>query len=364
MLRGGVRGPVRARGQAGAGVHEHDGPPRRTQGGQREPGEHGWRDHVDRELVLPGGGRQVGDRTEVDDPGGVDHGVESLRQLSSQGLDLCCVGEVGDEHGRARQLGAQVVGPLGGTSQEHEVIASLEEPVGQHRADSGTRSGHQVRGHQRVNTTLPNTSPFAIAANPSRASVIGSTRSINGLVPVASRKLTSWPSSARVPIVEPTTRSWRKKMRLSSVDSGLGPLVAPLITTIPPGRSERREWFQVAAPTVSITASTRSGRRAPDSKTWCAPISSARARLASSRLVASTCRPPARARLIRAVATPPPAPCTRTVWPGLRPPCTKSIRYAVSQAVGRQAASSKLSDDGFGTTLLRGTATRSAKVPW
>ena len=41
-----------------------------------------------------------------------------------------------------------------------------------------------------------------------------------------------------------------------------------------------------------------------------------------------------------------------------------SIRYAVSQAVGRQAASSKESEAGFGTTLRRGTATRSAKVPW
>ena len=42
----------------------------------------------------------------------------------------------------------------------------------------------------------------------------------------------------------------------------------------------------------------------------------------------------------------------------------KSIRYAVSQAVGRQAASSNDSDAGLGTTLARGTATRSANVPW
>ena len=35
-------------------------------------------------------------------------------------------------------------------------------------------------------------------------------------------------------------------------------------------------------------------------------------------------------------------------------PRVKSIRYAVSQAVGRQAASSKDSDAGFGTTLRRG----------
>ncbi len=73
---------------------------------------------------------------------------------------------------------------------------------------------------------------------------------------------------------------------------------------------------------------------------------------------------PARASTITAVATPPPAPCTSTVSPGFSPPRVNSIRYAVSQAVGRQAASSKESDAGLGTTLCRGTATRSAKVPW
>ena len=87
-------------------------------------------------------------------------------------------------------------------------------------------------------------------------------------------------------------------------------------------------------------------------------------RLASSRLVASTLRPPARARVISAVATPPPAPCTSTVSPALSPPWVKSIRYAVSHAVGRQAASSNDSDAGFAITFCRGTATLSAKVPW
>ncbi len=67
---------------------------------------------------------------------------------------------------------------------------------------------------------------------------------------------------------------------------------------------------------------------------------------------------------MRAVATPPPAPCTSTESPAFSPPWVKSIRYAVSHAVGRQAASSKLSEAGFGTTLPRGTATLSANVPW
>ena len=42
-----------------------------------------------------------------------------------------------------------------------------------------------------------------------------------------------------------------------------------------------------------MTASTRSGSRAPDSKAWSAPSSSARSRLASLRLVAQTRKPAA-----------------------------------------------------------------------
>ena len=95
---------------------------------------------------------------------------------------------------------------------------------------------------------------------------------------------------------------------------------------MPPGRSDRIECDQVARPTVSITASTFTGSRSPDSKTSWAPMSSARLRLASSRLVARTFSPPARASVISAVATPPPAPCTSTVSPALRPPWVKSIR--------------------------------------
>ena len=50
-----------------------------------------------------------------------------------------------------------------------------------------------------------------------------------------------------MPIVEPTTRSWRKKIRFSSVSVRVrAQLVAPEITIVPPGRSERSEWVQVA----------------------------------------------------------------------------------------------------------------------
>ena len=40
-----------------------------------------------------------------------------------------------------------------------------------------------------------------------------------------------------------------------------------------------------------------------------------------------------------------------------------SIRYAVSQAVGRQAASAKLSSPGLSTRLPAGTRSRVANVP-
>ena len=119
----------------------------------------------------------------------------------------------------------------------------------------------------------------------------------------------------------------------------------------------------MAWPTVSITASTRSGSRAPDSKTWSAPSSRARSRLASLRLVAHIRKPAARPIRMAAVPTPPPAPCTSTVEPGWAPDFSNSILYAVRYAVGRQAASSKDSAAGFGTRLRRGTHTRSAKVP-
>ena len=81
-------------------------------------------------------------------------------------------------------------------------------------------------------------------------------------------------SSSRVPIVDPMTESCRKNTRVSSA-GGAAPVVAPATTTDPPGLSDLIEWLQVAAPTVSITRSTRSGRRAPASKTASAPSSSA-----------------------------------------------------------------------------------------
>ena len=109
--------------------------------------------------------------------------------------------------------------------------------------------------------------------------------------------------------------SW-KNTRVSSAP-GWSPVVAPQIAIVPPGRTDLTEWPQVAAPTDSMTASTLRGRRAPDSNAASAPSSIALARLASEREVTNTSSPAAWASWIAAVDTPPPAPWTRIVSPGL-----------------------------------------------
>src|SRR5664280_2096790 len=53
----------------------------------------------------------------------------------------------------------------------------------------------------------------------------------------------------------------------------------------------------------------------------------------------------------------------RSLRPGGTPALVNSIRYAVSHAVGRQAASAHDIPGGLGTRLRRGTATTSANVP-
>ena len=114
-------------------------------------------------------------------------------------------------------------------------------------------------------------------------------------------------------------------MRVSSA-GGACPLVAPDTTIVPPGLSDLTECAQVASPTVSITASTRSGRRAPDSNAWSAPSFTAWLRLSSERPVTHTRIPAALPRTISAVETPPLAPWTRIVDPGATRPRVNSIR--------------------------------------
>src|SRR5450755_4419166 len=138
-----------------------------------------------------------------------------------------------------------------------------QDPQGSAKPEPGSGPGAlSGRERQTVKTILPNCSPRAIAAKPSRASVSGRRMWISGRVPVCSQNWSRRPSSPRVPIVEPITESCRKKTRCSSA-GGAWPLVAPEITIRPPGLSDFTECDHVASPTVSITTSTRSGSRVP-----------------------------------------------------------------------------------------------------
>jgi hypothetical protein len=53
---------------------------------------------------------------------------------------------------------------------------------------------------------------------------------------------------------------------LLSIASGLSPVVAPLTTIVPPVRTFFIECFQIAAPTLSNTASTCCGKYTPEAK--------------------------------------------------------------------------------------------------
>ena len=136
----------------------------------------------------------------------------------------------------------------------------------------------------------------------------------------AARARPACPSSSRSP------DSCRKNTRLSCGRRSASPVVAPETTSVPPGLSERIECSQVALPTVSITTSTRSGSRSPDSNARSAPSDIAVARFSSERLVTHTRAPAALASTTSAVATPPAAPWTSTVIPGTTWPRVNSIR--------------------------------------
>ena len=113
-----------------------------------------------------------------------------------------------------------------------------------------------------VSTTLPNRSPEIIAARPSRGLASGSVRSISGRTPVCSQNRSSRaelvpgahrrPDHGQLQEEHPVQVGGRHRAAGRAGDHDR-----------PPGLSERSECAQVASPTVSITASTRSGSRAP-----------------------------------------------------------------------------------------------------
>src|SRR5271165_4349937 len=78
--------------------------------------------------------------------------------------------------------------------------------------------------YEFVNTILPPVSPRSIASNPARASPSGSVALIAGRIRLSTHILIRRSSSSRVPIVDPITDSWRKKIRVSSA-GGASPVV-------------------------------------------------------------------------------------------------------------------------------------------
>ena len=134
---------------------------------------------------------------------------------------------------------------------------------------------------------------------------------------------------------------------------------------MPPGRSARSECFQVASPTVSSTASTRSGSRAPVSN------AASRAELLGRRalrLVAAR-RPHAqpgmaaeRDRRRRHAAA---GALDEHGLPGLRarPSRTASGTRSATPSAGTPPPRRRATR-ASGTRLARGTATRSASAPW
>ena len=104
---------------------------------------------------------------------------------------------------RARRSWTSCTTPRGGSATSSTSTDRL--------AWRGTAAaGREPAPAQTVMTTLPKTSPSTIRANPSRASASGCTESTTGSMPRSATNRASRSSSDRVPMVEPTTRSWRK----------------------------------------------------------------------------------------------------------------------------------------------------------
>src|SRR5690606_8534384 len=257
----------------------------------------------------------VGRRREPLEPAvPADRGVADAHPVGLGGDLQRLPGHLGDLDQHARLVARDHL-----QRSRHELDADRARVVAADRVRSGEDAGHGGHaGHSFVvRTILPTMSPAASAAKAPRTSsseVRSPVRSTTGTTPAAVIIDATAASSCRVPIVDPTTRRLRKNTRLRSAD-GAGPLVAPATATTPPGRNERSECCQVASPTVSTTTST-GGTRVPVSTASCAPISRARSSFSGEREVTVTCSPAARASTVAAVATPPPAPCTSTRWPG------------------------------------------------
>ena len=182
------------------------------------------------------------------------------------------------EHPTERRLRA-LVGD--GRPVQAEVTEPTDTP--EHSLPGQRPAARPPRSQATVKTTLPNTSPSTMRANPSRASVErqhGVDDRLDAVLPTnrASRCELVTGAHGRADdaqLAEEDLRQLGLRRRVAGRGAADDDRAA---------RAQRlTECDQVAAPTVSITASTRSGSRAPDSNARSAPISTARAPLASSR---------------------------------------------------------------------------------
>ena len=176
-------------------------------------------------------------------------------------------------------------------------VPMLGEPLGRPATASAQPAGSRQRSLAKSSSGHLITQPAGSAPpcrtrrrtrawrNASRACSSGSAVSICGRMPVDSQNRATRSSSSRVPIVEPTTRSCRKKTRRRSVDR--------LVATGRTGHDDRAALCQALDAVVPgrLRRPSPSPRRparaaAPRSRTQRRhPSSTARARLASSRPV-------------------------------------------------------------------------------
>ena len=178
---------------------------------------------------------------------------------------------------------------------------------------------------QRVKTVFPRVFPSHIARKASSARSIGRIAPISGSILDWAIRLIMFFMSSGAPMMEPVMVSWPAIIgrRFSGTSN---PVVAPVITSVPPRASDDMLCAQESGPMFSTTAGTLRGRGLLDAKAWCAPSALACARPISVRLVAQTSKPAAHPSWMSAVAMPPVAPWISTVSPARSPDLVKSAR--------------------------------------
>ena len=141
VLGRGVRRPVGRGGQTGAGVHEDDRAARGAEGRQRDPGQHRRSDDVDRQLLLPGArsdSSATGPRSTTPAAWTTESSRSGMRSASPVDLRR-------RPRGRRRapwRRGSRSAGRAARSvdaGQQDQVVAALEQAVGEGRADAGAR---------------------------------------------------------------------------------------------------------------------------------------------------------------------------------------------------------------------------------